>query len=101
MVCEMKLAPVCMDCVKRLGVDRRNLLPLHYIQVAQLPEYDPKMLSGVQYPATSQAFGLHKDQRGTTKITYKVAKTVKETIDEHPSQSSRMGSTPGSKSSKH
>lgn len=79
MATNMKLAVICKDCVVRMGVDERLLMPLEFVQVSQLSEYDQSSLSSVQYPG-----------RGTTKITYKVAKTVKEQIDDHPSQSSRM-----------
>lgn len=95
----VRLGCLCDGCVKRLGVDERLLMPLNYADVNQLPEYDPKKMTGIQFPASSQAFGLTKGSQGTTKITYKVAKTVKEMIDEHgsqPSQSSRMGSNHGS-----
>jgi len=94
----MRLAGICKDCIKRLGVDERLTVPLQFIQVSQLPEYDPKSMAGVQYPSSS---GIGRGgHQGTTKITYKIAKTVKETIDDasshgsHTSQSSRS-SLPG------
>lgn len=95
----MRLAGICKDCMKRLGVDERLTVPLDFIQVSQLPEYDAKSMAGVQYPGSSQAFGLGRGgHHGTTKITYKIAKTVKESIDDaasHTSQPSHSG--PGSK----
>lgn len=77
---DMRLAGICKDCMKRLGVDERLTVPLNYIQVSQLPEFDPKALSGIQYPGS---IGLGRgSHHGTTKITYKIAKTVKESIDD-------------------
>lgn len=103
---EMRLAGICKDCMKRLGIDERLTIPLQHIQVSQLPEFDPKLLAGVQFPGSSHAFGLgHRGHDGGhTKITYKIAKTVKESIDEnglshtsHPGSSTRGGSSSGSK----
>lgn len=79
--------------MKRLAVDERLTVPLQFVQVSQLPEYTS--MSGVQFPATSSAFGLGRGHHGTTKITYKIAKTVKESIDDaasHTSHASESGS---------
>lgn len=101
---EMRLAGICKDCMKRLGVDERLTIPLQNVQVSQLAEYDPKLMAGVQYARSSQAFGLghgsHRDG-GTTRITYKIAKTVKESIDDAASHTSHPGSSRGGSSSKH
>ena len=94
MVTEMRLAGICSDCMKRLGVEERLTIPLKFVQASQLPEYDPKSMAGVQFPGHA-AFGLGRGgHHGTTKITYKIAKTVKESIDDassHTSQASRSG----------
>lgn len=82
----MRLAGICEDCIKRLGVDERLTVPLKLIQISQLPEYKP--MSGIQFPGPS---GLG---RGGTKITYKIAKTVKESIDDAASHTSHPGSKP-------
>lgn len=99
---DMRLAGICKDCMKRLGVDQRSTIGLNCVQVSQLQEYDAKTMAGVQFPGSSQAFGLGRGgNHGTTKITYKVAKTVKETIDDassHVSHQSHPGSHGGSKS---
>lgn len=90
----MRLAGICKDCIKRLGVDERLTVPLQYVQVSQLPEYDAKSMAGVQFPGASQAFGLGRGgHHGTTKITYKIAKTVKESIDDAASSTSHAGSS--------
>lgn len=95
---EIRLAGICSSCMKRLGVDERLTSPIKYIQVSQLPEYNAQSMAGVQFPGASQAFGLGRGgHHGTTKITYKIAKTVKESIDDAASHSSH----PGSKSDKH
>lgn len=99
MVAEMRLAGICKDCMKRLGVDERLTIPLQFVQISQLPEFDPKSLAGVHFPGASQAYGLGRAglAHGTTKITYKIAKTVKESIDDaasHTSQSSHRGQPP-------
>lgn len=85
----MRLAGICGECMKRLGVDERLTIPMRYVEVSQLPEYNAKTMAGIQFPAgSSKAFGLGRGgHHGTTKITYKIAKTVKETIDEHASGS--------------
>lgn len=75
----MRLAGICNDCIKRLGVDERLTVPLQFVQVPKLPEYDPKMMAGIQFPGSSG--------RGTTRITYKIAKTVKESLDDAASHS--------------
>lgn len=88
---DMRLAGICENCRRRLGVDERLTFPLQFIHVAQLPEYNPKSMAGIQFPGASQAFGGVGGQKGTTKITYKIAKTVKESIDDaasHEGQSS-------------
>lgn len=72
--------------MRRLGVDERLTVPLQCIQVSQLQTYDAKAMAGIQYPSV----GL--SGRGTTKITYKIAKTVKETIDDAASTTSHGGS---------
>lgn len=94
---EMRLAGICKDCMKRLGVDERLTIKPNCVHVASLQEYDAKTMAGVQFPSSSQAFGLGRGgHHGTTKITYKVAKTVKETIDDassHVSQQSHLGSS--------
>jgi hypothetical protein len=83
---EMRLAGICKDCMKRLGVDERLTIPLKFVNVSNLSAYDSKALSNVQF---STGRGV---PQGTTKITYKVAKTVKESIDDaqshpqHPEQ---------------
>lgn len=97
MASEMRLAGICKDCIKRLGVDERLTMPISFVQVSKLPQYNAKSLEGVQFPATSKAYGLGRGAAGATKITYKVAKTVKESIDEHGSGTSKM-SHQGSKS---
>lgn len=95
---DIRLAGICKDCMKRLGVDERLTVPLQFVQVSQLPEYTS--MSGIQFPASSNAFGLGRGgHHGTTKITYKIAKTVKESIDDAASHTSHA-SEPGS-SSKH
>lgn len=95
---EMRLAGICKDCMKRLGVDERLTIGLNSVQVSQLPEYDSKTMAGVQFPGSSQAFGLGRGgHHGTTKITYKVAKTVKETIDDAASHASHPGSSKSGK----
>lgn len=99
---DMRLAGICKDCMKRLGVDERLTVPLQYISVSQLPEYDAKSMAGVQYPGSSAAFGIGRGgHHGTTKITYKVAKTVKETIDEAASHQSHPGSSSEAYKKKH
>lgn len=86
---DMRLAGICKDCIKRLGVNERLTMPLNYVQVSKLPEYNSKAMHGIQYPASSQAFGLARTaNQGTTKITYKIAKTVKESIDDAASNTS-------------
>lgn len=86
---EVRLAGICRECMKRLGVDERLTMPLRYVEVSQLPEYDPKKMAGLQFPGSSQAFGLGRGgHHGTTKITYKIAKTVKESIDDAASHMS-------------
>lgn len=103
MVAEMCLAGICKNCMKRLGVDERLTIPLQFVQVSQLAEYDAKSLVGVQFPGTSHAFGLGRGgHHGTTKITYKIAKTVKETIDDaasHASQTSHKSKPDSNKGS--
>lgn len=81
----MRLVGICKDCRKRLGVDDRLTMPLNYIQVSSLPEYNHKAMAGIQFSGASQAFGLSRGGHGTTKITYKIAKTVKEAIESHSS----------------
>lgn len=94
---QVRLAGICQECMKRLGVDERLTMPLRYVEVSQLPEYDPKKMAGIQFPGTSQAFGLGRGgHHGTTKITYKIAKTVKESIDDANSHTSQ-GSTKDTK----
>lgn len=97
MASEMRLAGICKDCIKRLGVDERLTIPINFVNMSKLPQYNEKSLEGVQFPATSKAFGLGRGHAGATKITYKVAKTVKESIDEHGSGTSKL-SHHGSKS---
>lgn len=58
---------------------------LQCVQVSQLQTYDAKAMAGIQYP--SGGIG----GRGTTRITYKIAKTVKETIDDAASTTSHGG----------
>lgn len=83
---DMRLAGICKGCMKRLGVDERLTVPLQVVQMSKLETYDAKQMAGIQYP--SGALG----GRGTTKITYKIAKTVKETIDDGASSTSHPGS---------
>lgn len=86
---DMRLAGICKDCMKRLGVDERLTIPLKFVQVSQLAEFDERAIAGVQFPGTSHAFGLGRGtHHGTTKITYKIAKTVKESIDDAASHTS-------------
>lgn len=73
---DMRLAGICKDCMKRLGVDERLTIPLKFVNVSQLSSYDAKALSGVHFGAGRGV------PHGTTKITYKIAKTVKESIDD-------------------
>lgn len=100
---QMRLAGICRECMKRLGVDERLTMPLRYVEVSQLPEYNPKTMAGIQFPASSShAFGLGRGgHHGTTKITYKIAKTVKETIDEHASKSHNKHGSSSSAGRKH
>lgn len=85
----MRLAGICKDCMKRLGVDERLTIPLQFVQVSKLSEYEAKSLAGVQFPGSSSAFGLGRGgHHGTTKITYKIAKTVKESLDDAASNTS-------------
>jgi len=92
----MRLAGICKDCMKRLGVDERLTIPLNVVQVSQLSEYNARAMANLSYPPS-----ISHGPGGATKITYKIAKTVKESIDEgshlsHTSQSSH----PGGRSSK-
>lgn len=73
---EMRLAGICKDCMKRLGVDERLTIPIKFVNVSQLSTYDAKALAGIQF-STGRVV-----PQGTTKITYKIAKTVKESIDD-------------------
>lgn len=99
---DMRLAGICKDCIKRLGVDERLTVPLQYIKVSDLPEYDSKSMTGVQFPASSHAFGLGRGgHHGTTKITYKIAKTVKESIDDASSHTSHPGHSKSGSKGKH
>lgn len=93
---EMRLAGICSECMKRLGVDERMTIPINFVQVSQLPEYDERSMAGIQFPGTSRTGSNQTHHQGTTKITYKIAKTVKETIDDaasHTSQPSHKGSS--------
>lgn len=93
---EMRLAGICGDCRKRLGVDDRRTLSLQYIQISKLPEYDPKTMAGVSNPVTYGIGG----RPGTTKITYKIAKTVKESIDDAASHDGHSSTSTSALSSK-
>lgn len=89
----MRLAGICNDCMKRLGVDERLTVPLQFIQLSQLPEYNSKSMAGIQFPG--KVLGLGRGgHHGTTKITYKIAKTVKESIDDTAGSHSGQGSKP-------
>lgn len=95
----MRLGGICDSCVKRLGVDERRTFSLQCIQISKLPEYNPKAMAGISYPVTYGIGG----STGTTKITYKIAKTVKESIDDaasHDGHSTTSHSGLSKKSSK-
>lgn len=79
----MRLAGICKDCMKRLGVDERLTIPLNVVQVSQLSEYNARAMSNLSFPPT-----VHHGPGGATKITYKIAKTVKESIDDAASHTS-------------
>lgn len=83
---DMRLVGICKDCRKRLGVDERLTIALSVVQVSKLSEYEAKNLSGVTFP--TQSFAVTRGGKGTTKITYKIAKTVKESIDDAASHTS-------------
>lgn len=85
---DMRLAGICRDCMHRLGIDQRLTMPLQYVKLSQLPKYDAKAMAGIQFPAASLGPG---GPHGTTKITYKIAKTVKESIDDAASHTSHPG----------
>lgn len=77
-----------------MGVDQRLTLTLNMVQVSELSEFDPKSLAGITYPGTSSAFGMGSNKPtispgGRTKITYKIAKTVKETVHDDDKSKSR------------
>lgn len=87
MATEMRLVGICSDCIKRLGVDERLTMPLKVVNVFKLSEYDAKALTGVTFP--TQSLSVTRGGHGTTKITYKIAKTVKESIDDAASHTSQ------------
>ena len=85
----MRLAGICKDCMKRLGVDERLTMPLNIVQVSQLSEYNARAMSNLSFPPTIQ-----HGQGGQTKITYQIAKTVKESIDDAASHTSHTSHGP-------
>lgn len=80
---DMRLAGICKDCRERLGIDERLTIPLNIARVSQLAEYNARALENLKFPPTVQ-YG----PGGATKITYKIAKTVKESIDDAVSHTS-------------